>query len=90
MVSPLTLISQEDVNDLEKPFSEEDIWNAINDLGKDKSPGPNGFNIAFFRGYWLFVKREIGGFFADLHEKGVFEKSLNATFILLDTKSGWH
>ena len=42
-------IDKEDASELVKEFSDEEIWKAINDLGKDKAPGPDGFNIAFFQ-----------------------------------------
>ncbi|RVW24396.1 putative ribonuclease H protein [Vitis vinifera] len=35
---------------LENPFSEEEVFAALSDLGKDKAPGPDGFTMAF----WLF------------------------------------
>ena len=35
-------IDEEDASELVKEFSEEKVWKAINDLGKDKSPGPRG------------------------------------------------
>jgi len=41
-------ISLEDAGKLKKEFSEEEVWKAINDLGKEKALGPDGFNIAFF------------------------------------------
>jgi len=34
--------------ELEKEFFEEEVWRAINELGKEKAPVPDGFNIAFF------------------------------------------
>ena len=76
-------IDLEDAWELEKEFFEEEVWKAINDLGKDKAPGPDGFNIPFFQHCWDVVKRDVMGLFADFHKKGIFEKSLNATFIVL-------
>jgi len=34
--------------ELVKDFSKEEFWNGINDLGKKKALGPDGFNIALF------------------------------------------
>ena len=56
-----------------------------NDLGKEKAPVPDGFIIAFFQHCWSIVKREVG-FIFEFHSKGVFEKSLNSTFICLMPK----
>ena len=76
-------IGEEDASELVKEFSEEEVWKAINDLGKDKAPGPDGFNIDFFQHCWNVVKKDISDLFAEFHKYGSFEKSLNATFITL-------
>ena len=70
-------IVEEDASELVKEFFEEEVWKAINDLGKDKAPGPDVFNIDFFQHCWNVVKEDIMGFFADFHKNGVFEKSLH-------------
>ena len=67
-------------------FSEDEVWQAITNLGKEKAPSPDGFNIAFFQHCWDIVKGEVMGLFSEFHSKGVFEKSLNATFISLIPK----
>ena len=41
-------ISLDDARDLEKDFVEDEVWNAISELGNEKALGPDGFNIAFF------------------------------------------
>jgi len=56
------------------------VRNAINDLGKEKASGLDGFNSAFFHHCWDVVERDMMGFFTDFHARGVFQKSLNATF----------
>jgi len=72
--------------DLLKEFWEEEVWKANNDLGKEKASGLDGFHIAFSYHCWSIVKRQIIGLFSEFHSKGVFEKSLNATFISLIPK----
>jgi len=42
-------IDEEEALELVTEFSEEEVWQAINELGKDKAPGPDGFNIAFLQ-----------------------------------------
>jgi len=71
---------------LVREFSEEEVRNAINDLGKEKAPGPDGFNIAFFQHCWDAVNGDLMVFFSDFHAQGVFHKSLNATFLCLIPK----
>ena len=60
--------------------------NAINNLGKEKAPSPDGVNIAFFQHCWDVVKGDLLAFFSDFHARGVFHKSLNATFLCLIPK----
>ena len=81
-------LASSEAEGLEIPFSEEEVFAALSDLGKDKAPGPNGFTMAFWMFCWDVVKIEIMGFFREFHERGRFVKSLNATFLVLVPKKG--
>ncbi|WKA02561.1 hypothetical protein VitviT2T_020736 [Vitis vinifera] len=70
----------------ENPFSKEEVYVALSDLGKDKAPRPDGFIMAFWLFWWDVVKVEIMAFFREFHERGRFVKSLNATFLVLVPK----
>ena len=37
-----------DVDRLEKPFSEEEVFEALADCCGEKTPGPDGFSMAFW------------------------------------------
>lgn len=39
----------EDLLQLERPFSLEEIKIVVFNLGRDKAPGPDGFPLQFFR-----------------------------------------
>ena len=52
----------------------------------DKSLGPDGFPMAFFQSCWQVVKSDIMAVFQTFHESGEFERSLNATFLVLIPK----
>ena len=41
------------------PISDEEIKRAIFSLGCNKSPGPDGFNPAFFQDYWDIIGPDI-------------------------------
>ena len=75
-----------EVERLKIPFSEEEVFVALSDLGKDKAPDPDGFTMTFWLFCWDVVK--VMGFFRDFHERGRFVKSLNATFLVLVPKKG--
>ena len=40
-------------------FSEDEIWEAINDMPVDKAPGPDGFTGLFYKTAWSIVKADI-------------------------------
>ena len=48
---------------MEIPFSEEEVLATLSSLSGDKTPGPNGFSMAFWQFCWVVVKKEVIGFF---------------------------
>ena len=66
-LSFMRLVSSE-VEGLEIPFSKEEVFAALSDLGKDKAPVPDGFTMAFWLFCWDIVKIEIMGFFKEFQE----------------------
>ncbi|WOL01676.1 hypothetical protein Cni_G10393 [Canna indica] len=51
-------ISTEDCATLEREFSEEEIWVAVNSLRRGKSPGPDGFILEFYIQCWEEMKKQ--------------------------------
>ena len=49
-------ISKEENKELGNPISKTEIIEAIWTLNPDKSPGPNGFTINFYRAAWDIIK----------------------------------
>lgn len=68
---------------LERPFEEEEVQQVIRKMNKDKTPGPDGFTMAFFQSCWEVVREDVMLVFQKFFTYGKFEKSLNATFIAL-------
>jgi hypothetical protein len=52
-------LPQEDLADLEQPFTEEEVWAVIVDLPNDKAPGPDGFTGLFYKRTWGTIKTDI-------------------------------
>ena len=73
-------------NWLERLFQEHKVLQAMLSMDGDKVLGSNGFSIAFFRSCWAIVKDDLLLEFYNFHEHGIFEKSLNATFVALIPK----
>lgn len=65
---------------------EFEVWQALSDLAGDKSPGPDGFPIQFYKLYWFFMKRDIMRIFNSFSKTGFLDWRLNSTFISLIPK----
>ncbi|KAK1630801.1 hypothetical protein QYE76_005116 [Lolium multiflorum] len=48
-----------DLHELERMFSEEEVWNTIRELPSDRAPGPDGFTGAFYQRAWPVIKHDI-------------------------------
>ena len=81
-------LEEEDVEGLEEPFMETEVFRALSGCCGEKAPGPDGFSMAFWQFSWEFVKEEVMNFFRQFHEIGSFVRSLNATFLVLIPKKG--
>ena len=72
--------------DLIKEVSEEEIREAMFDIGAHKTPGPDGFSAVFYHQYWEDIKEdivtEVKGFF----QEGNLDPQLNHTNLCLIPK----
>lgn len=80
-------LSLEMNNWLERPLSDEEIKLAVFTLASEKAPGPDGFSMAFFQGYWDIVQKDIVKLLKEFHSYGKISRGLNSTFITLIPKN---
>lgn len=85
MVS-LPSISAEDQRWLERDFEIEEVEAALAECGSDKAPGPDGFNFAFLKAGWVFLKKDLMEMFKEFHARDRLNKAINATFLTLILK----
>ncbi|KAF3625895.1 putative mannosyl-oligosaccharide 1,2-alpha-mannosidase MNS3-like [Capsicum annuum] len=78
--------SEEDRVALQSNFDETEVLRCLKLCASDKAPGPDGFTMGFFIKCWEVVKQDILDTFQNFHDQKVFEKSFNATFIVLIPK----
>lgn len=52
-------------------------------MGKDKSPGLDGFTMLFFQECWDIVRDGLIKVFTEFYDKGVISKGMNTTFLVL-------
>ena len=81
-----SMIFEEEAAWLDGPFEEEEVYGVIQGCNGDKSPGLDGFSMAFFKACWDFLKLEIMEVLKNFNSQAVFEKSVNATFLALISK----
>uniref|UniRef100_A0A2N9EHM0 Reverse transcriptase domain-containing protein n=1 Tax=Fagus sylvatica TaxID=28930 RepID=A0A2N9EHM0_FAGSY len=79
-------IIEENSTWLDRPFEEEKVMGVVMSCAGDKSPGPDGFPMAFFQACWHIIHTDLMAIFHSFHEFGEFERSLNATFLVLIPK----
>jgi hypothetical protein len=68
------------------PFLLEEIEKVVKESDGDKSPGPDGFNFAFFKHFWYLVKNKIRIFFDQFHGNGALPRGLLSYFVALIPK----
>ena len=79
-------ITEENSTWLDRPFEEEEVLGVVMSCEKDKSPGLDGFPMSFFQACWHIIHADFMVVFHSFHEFGEFERSLNATFLVLIPK----
>jgi hypothetical protein len=77
-----TKLSKEDRTKLDKPFTEEEVFSAIRNLPKGKSPGIDGFPVEFYREYWGRIKNLFMSYLNEVKNDGL-SKSRNVSVIKL-------
>ena len=72
--------------DLDKPFSSEEVGQAIREMAPLKAPGPDGMPPLFFQTYWTEVGMDVTqAVLSCLNSRSIL-KSINHTFIALIPK----
>ena len=79
-------IVEEERLTLEKEFTKEDVIQVLREMEGDKFPDPDGFTMAFFHNCWSVVENDVMDFFDYFYRHFVFERSLNASFLILIPK----
>lgn len=55
---------------LEAPFTKQEIWDTIRSCDGNRAPGPNGFNLTFFKEFCNLVKLDVIKMFHEFHKNG--------------------
>ncbi|GAU32101.1 hypothetical protein TSUD_358070 [Trifolium subterraneum] len=84
LISPR--VTLEDNERLVAPITREELRNALFQMHPDKSPGPDGFNPAFFQHFWGMCGEDIFQEVTGWLDRGFFPSSMNETNICLIPK----
>ncbi|KAK2378521.1 hypothetical protein QL285_066416 [Trifolium repens] len=85
-VSDIPQLSGEEVSDLTKQVTKEEVLRALNQMHPFKSPGPDGFQGVFFRQYWHIIGDDIYTLINQAFNTGSFDSSLAETLLVLIPK----
>nr|GFB60700.1 RNA-directed DNA polymerase, eukaryota [Tanacetum cinerariifolium] len=81
-----THLSSDQVQDLERTVTYEEVKRAVWDCGTNKSHGPDGFSFEFYRKYWTTIDDDVFQAVRDFFVNGNFHRGCNSSFIALIPK----
>eukprot|EP00253_Pinus_taeda_P025512 PITA_25512 len=79
-------VEEDEAEDLLIPVTKEEVEVAMKLMGKDKSPGPDGWTIELFLHFFEQIGAEITEVVEESKQKGVIYRPFNSTFIALIPK----
>jgi mannosylglycoprotein endo-beta-mannosidase len=82
---------EEKLSDLEREnldiaFTEEEIKNVIDQMERNKAPGPDGFPVEFYQASWVVIKDDLLQIFIDFHQHKIDLARINYGTIILIPK----
>nr|GEX70557.1 RNA-directed DNA polymerase, eukaryota, reverse transcriptase zinc-binding domain protein [Tanacetum cinerariifolium] len=89
LISPRLLLESQFPNvftsdqlvDLERDVTHEEIKKAVWDFGINKSPGPDGYTIEFFHRYWKIIDNDAVAVVLQSFSLGILSPGCNSSFI---------
>lgn len=80
------LVTREDNDNINIPVTKKEVSEVLKEMKNGKAPGPDGFNVDFFKFWWNIVKGDIVRVVEDSRLNITILKSLNTSFIALIPK----
>lgn len=86
-IDNIDLIPNQDVEDLTKPFTLDELGEVVFGMEKNKSPGPDGFPADFYQHFWEIVKTDLMNLLNDFHNGDLDTTRLNCGIVTLVPKT---
>eukprot|EP00253_Pinus_taeda_P030079 PITA_30079 len=80
------LVTKEDNDNLNRPVTEKEVSEVLKEMQNGKAPGPDGFNVDFYKFCWNIVKKDIVRVVEDSKLNRTILKALSTSFIALIPK----
>ncbi|XP_071704441.1 uncharacterized protein [Rutidosis leptorrhynchoides] len=80
-------LSYSEAKVIELEFSEAEIWEAVKDCGSTKAPGPDGFDLRFYKKKLYIVQNDLVAAVNDFWVNGSISSGCNASFTTLISKT---
>lgn len=80
------VISDQDNADLLRIPTSDEVWMVVKSMKSNKSPGPDGFPVSFFKHNWALVGNQIVALIQNVFVSKKFDPKLNETFLFLIPK----
>lgn len=77
---------REGLQQLEAPFSIDEVEGVIAYLPNNKSPGPDGFTNEFIKGCWPLIAEDFFNLYHGFHANQICLRSINSCNIVLIPK----
>ena len=79
-------ITDEMNNNLNKPYTAEEVLKALHHMAPLTAPGPDGMSLIFYKSFWHIVGKDVIEVVLIALNSGTIPDSINSTFIALIPK----
>ncbi|GJW37117.1 RNA-directed DNA polymerase, eukaryota [Tanacetum coccineum] len=80
-------LSPDQVGDLERPVTKDEVKTVVWGCGKNKSPGPDGYMFEFFRNFWDIIGSDLFEAVEWFFVHCSFTRGCNSSFVALIPKT---
>ncbi|GKD24172.1 hypothetical protein Tco_1230386, partial [Tanacetum coccineum] len=81
------VLTSDQLADLERDVTHEEIKKVVWDCGIIKSPGPDGYTFEFFHRYWKIIDNNVVAAVLQFFSSGILPPDCNSSFISLIPKT---